>query len=117
MFDFEKLDKMIHEKWRLAIMALLASRRSWTFQELKAELKMSDGNLITHMRTLHKLGLVSVTKEMPVRPQTSYAMHDEGAEPRSASTSRCSEQIVKQWKEISVPARAPLCHKVTDDCR
>ena len=63
MFDFQKLDKIIHEKWRLAIMALLASHRSWSFQELKAELKMSDGNLITHMRTLHKQGLVSVTKE------------------------------------------------------
>jgi hypothetical protein len=36
MFDFQKLDKIIHEKWRLAIMALLASRRSWSFQELKA---------------------------------------------------------------------------------
>ena len=44
MFDFEKLDKIIHEKSRLAIMALLASRPSWSFQELKAELQMSDGN-------------------------------------------------------------------------
>jgi DNA-binding HxlR family transcriptional regulator len=74
MLNFEKLDKIIHEKWRLAIMALLASRRTWSFQELKSELKMSDGNLITHMRTLHKLGLVSATKEftaVPKRPTHS----------------------------------------------
>ena len=97
MFDFEKLDKIIHEKWRLAIMALLASRRSWTFQELKAELKMSDGNLITHMRTLHKQGLVSVTKEMRGRPQTSYALTAKG---RAAFREHIEalEQIVKQWK-------------------
>ena len=79
MFDFQKLDKIIHEKWRLAIMALLASHRSWSFQELKAELKMSDGNLITHMRTLHKQGLVSVTKEFRGRPQTTLRIDCERA--------------------------------------
>jgi DNA-binding HxlR family transcriptional regulator len=97
MFDFQKLDKIIHEKWRLAIMALLASRRSWSFQELKAELKMSDGNLITHMRTLHKQGLVSVTKEFRGRPQTTYALTTKG---RSAFREHINalEEIVKEWK-------------------
>ena len=98
MFDFEKLDKIIHEKWRLAIMALLASRRSWSFQEIKAELKMSDGNLITHMRTLHKQGLVSMTKEFRGRPQTSYALTGKG---RAAFREHINalEQIVKAWKK------------------
>jgi len=97
MFDFQKLDKIIHEKWRLAIMALLASRRSWSFQELKAELKMSDGNLITHMRTLHKQGLVSVTKEIRGRPQTTYSLTVKG---RSAFREHINalEEIVKEWK-------------------
>ena len=97
MFDFQKLDKIIHEKWRLAIMALLASRRIRSFQELKAELKMSDGNLITHMRTLHKQGLVSVTKEIRGRPQTTYALTAKG---RSAFREHINalEEIVKEWK-------------------
>ena len=97
MFDFQKLDRIIHEKWRLAIMALLASRRSWSFQELKAELKMSDGNLITHMRTLHKQGLVSVTKEFRGRPQTTYSLTVKG---RTAFREHIDalEQIVQQWK-------------------
>ena len=97
MFDFQKLDKIIHEKWRLAIMALLALHRSWSFQELKAELKMSDGNLITHMRTLHKQGLVSVTKEFRGRPQTTYALTSKG---RSAFREHINalEEIVKEWK-------------------
>ena len=97
MFDFQKLDKIIHEKWRLAIMALLASRRSWSFQELKAELKMSDGNLITHMRTLHKQGLVSFTKEFRGRPQTTYSLTVKG---RAAFREHIDalEQIVRQWK-------------------
>ena len=98
MFDFQKLDKIIHEKWRLAIMALLASRRSWSFQELKAELKMSDGNLITHMRTLHKQGLVSITKEFHGRPHTSYALTAKG---RTAFRDHINalERIVKELKK------------------
>jgi DNA-binding HxlR family transcriptional regulator len=78
MFDFKKLDKVIHEKGRLAIMTLLATRVSWFYQDLKAELGMSDGNLITHLRTLHKLGLVAMTKEVRARPQTSYSLTAKG---------------------------------------
>ena len=78
MLDFDKLDKTIHEKGRLAIMTLLASRARWAFQDLKSETKMSDGNLITHLRTLHQGGYVAVTKEMLDRPQTSYSLTTRG---------------------------------------
>ena len=78
MIDFSQLDKTIHEKGRLAIMSLLAARAGWPFQDLKAELKMSDGNLITHLRTLIKTGYVAETREMKARPQTSYALTKEG---------------------------------------
>ena len=78
MFDFDKLDKTIHEKGRLGIMTLLATRPSWSFQDLKAELNMSDGNLITHLRTLHQAGYVAVTKEIIDRPQTSYSLTARG---------------------------------------
>ena len=78
MIDFSQLDKTIHEKGRLAIMSLLAARAGWPFQDLKAELKMSDGNLITHLRTLIKTGYVAETREMKTRPQTSYALTKEG---------------------------------------
>ena len=78
MIDFGKLDKTIHEKGRLSIMTLLATRPSWTFQDLKSQLAMSDGNLITHLRVLHDAGHVAVTKEMLDRPQTSYSLTDRG---------------------------------------
>ena len=78
MFEFEKLDKTIHERGRLGIMTLLATRASWTFQDLKAELKMSDGNLITHLRTLHEAGHVAIIKEVQDRPQTSYSLTTKG---------------------------------------
>jgi DNA-binding HxlR family transcriptional regulator len=78
MPDFDKIDKTIHEKGRLSIMTLLAGRASWPFQDLKAELRMSDGNLVTHLRTLHQAGYVAITKEILDRPQTSYSLTTKG---------------------------------------
>ncbi len=94
MLDFDKLDKAIHEKGRLAIMTLLATRVRWSFQDLKAELSMSDGNLVTHLRTLHKVGLVAQTKEVKGRPQTSYALTSKG-KTAFKEYLRVLEQIVK----------------------
>jgi DNA-binding HxlR family transcriptional regulator len=78
MFDFDRLDKLIHEKGRLAIMTLLAARPSWPFQDLKTELRMSDGNLITHLRALHQAGYVAFRKEIFTRPQTRYELTARG---------------------------------------
>ena len=98
MFDFDKIDKVIHEKGRLGIMTLLATRPSWTFQDLKAELELSDGNLVTHLRTLNEHGYVTVTKEILDRPQTSYALTEKG---RSSFQDYLTilEQIVKAARE------------------
>lgn len=80
MIDFSQLDRTIHEKGRLSIMTLLASRAdSWPFQDLKAQLDMSDGNLITHLRTLEKAGFIRSEKSAgDGRPQTLYFLTPAG---------------------------------------
>lgn len=79
MIDFDQLDKVIHEKGRLSIMTLLAGRDDWSFQELKAELGMSDGNLITHLRTLAAGGYVREDRdESGSRPRTTYELTKAG---------------------------------------
>ena len=78
MFDFDRLDRLIHEKGRLAIMTLLAARANWPFQDLKAELRMSDGNLVTHLRALHQAGYVAYRREILIRPQTRYELTTRG---------------------------------------
>ena len=98
MLDFDKLDKAIHEKARLGIMTLLATRESWTFQELKSELNMTDGNLVTHLRILHEAGFVAVTKEVLDRPQTSYALTKKG-QAAFQDYIELLEQIVKAGKK------------------
>ena len=73
--DFDKIDKIIHERGRLAIMTLLATRVRWSFADLKNELKLSDGNLVTHLRTLHHAGLRRRDQGgSSIVPQTSYAL-------------------------------------------
>lgn len=59
---FLQLDRVIHEKGRLAIMSMLAASPALSFTEMRDTLKMTDGNLTTHIRTLQEAGYVSVTK-------------------------------------------------------
>jgi len=80
MIDFSQLDRTIHEKGRLSIMTLLASRvEPWAFQDLKSQLDMSDGNLITHLRTLEKAEFIAGEKITgDGRPQTLYTLSTTG---------------------------------------
>ena len=78
MIDFSQLDRVIHEKGRLSIMSLLAARGGWSFQDLKTQLSMSDGNLITHLRALVQAGYVASRKEIITRPQTKYELTAKG---------------------------------------
>ncbi len=49
-----RLDETIHQRTRLAVMATLAGVTSLTFNDLKAELALTDGNLSTHLALLDK---------------------------------------------------------------
>lgn len=77
--SFKQLDKVIHEKSRMAIMSTLASSAQFSFTELRNTLGMTDGNLTTHIRTLQKSGYVSVAKSFSDnRPLTTCALTRDG---------------------------------------
>jgi len=57
-----QIDRIIHEKGRLAIMSMLAASPELSFTDLRETLQMTDGNLTTHIRTLQEAGYVSVAK-------------------------------------------------------
>ena len=95
---FLQLDRVIHEKGRLPIMALLAASPQLSFTEMRDTLNMTDGNITAHVRTLHEAGYVSVTKAIQDnRPLTTYSLTKEG---RKAFTIYIDllEQIVRQSK-------------------
>ena len=93
---FDKLDRVIHERGRLLIMSLLAASESLSFKELKEYLKMTDGNLSVHMRTLEESGYISVCKSFVDRkPCTEYALTEEGRHAFQEHI-RALEEIIKQ---------------------
>jgi DNA-binding MarR family transcriptional regulator len=95
---FLQLDRVIHEKGRLAIMSMLAASPELSFTELREALSMTDGNLTTHIRTLQQAGYLSVTKSFQNnRPLTTCALTAAG---RKAFTGYINllERIVRQSK-------------------
>ena len=59
----EKLNKIIHERVRLAVMSALAARGKLTFNELKKILDVTDGNLSVHTAVLEEHGLIKIKKD------------------------------------------------------
>jgi len=69
------LDRLIHERTRLAIISALAVNTSLTFSELKELLGASDGNLSVHARKLEDAGSKSFAGRMP---KTEYRLTPSG---------------------------------------
>lgn len=96
--NFLQLDKVIHEKGRLAIMSLLAASPELSFTELRDTLQMTDGNIVSHIRTLQEAGYVAVTKQFrDSRPLTTCQLTTTGRAAFADHISRL-EQIVRQYK-------------------
>ena len=75
----EGLDKVIHERARLGIVASLAARGEISFNELKNALGMTDGNLSVHARVLEEAGYVRVEKKFVARkPRTTLSLTAKG---------------------------------------
>jgi len=94
--EFLQLDRVIHEKGRLAIMSMLAATAELSFTEMRDALAMTDGNLTTHIRTLQEAGYISVTKSFQNnRPHTTCSMTASG---KRAFTSYINllERIIQQ---------------------
>ena len=73
------LDRLIHERTRLAIISALAVNTSLTFSELKELLGASDGNLSVHARKLEDAGYIACTKAFAGRvPKTEYRLTTAG---------------------------------------
>ena len=69
------LDKLIHERVRLAIVSALAASTSLGFNELKKLTGTTDGNLSVHARKLEEAGYVLCTKRFEGRvPKTEFRL-------------------------------------------
>jgi len=77
--EIPELDRLLHERMRLAIASALASQPSLTFVEMKRLLGATDGNLSVHARKLEEAGYVACTKSFEGRtPRTEYRLTEKG---------------------------------------
>jgi DNA-binding transcriptional ArsR family regulator len=76
-----ELDRLIHERMRLAIVSALAATDSLGFNELKKLVGATDGNLSVHARKLEDAGYVVCEKRFEGRlPKTEFRLTAEGRE-------------------------------------
>jgi len=93
---FLQLDRVIHEKGRLAIMSMLAASPELSFTELRDALSMTDGNLTSHMRTLQENGYVALSKSYQEnRPLTTCSLTAAGKK-AFANYINLLEQVLQQ---------------------
>ena len=94
----ERLDKVIHERVRLAVLSALAARGRLTFTELKQLLEVTDGNLSVHGNILAEHGLIEIQKEFVGRkPRTTFSLTRKGR--------REFGRYVEELRQILKPGR------------
>ena len=75
----DKIDAVIHERVRLAIVSALAVAPELRFGELKEMLSLTDGNLSAHARTLEDAGYIRIRKSFAGRrPLTTMRLTRKG---------------------------------------
>jgi DNA-binding MarR family transcriptional regulator len=77
--DSREIDALIHHRLRLGILSALAATASLTFNDLKALMRTTDGNLSVHARKLEDAQYVTCTKGFEGRrPKTEYRLTARG---------------------------------------
>ncbi len=80
-YDYREIDDVIHGRVRLSVMAYLSGAGAAEFNELKAKVGVSDGNLSVHIRKLEDARYVRVEKKFSGRrPLTICRLTKKGRE-------------------------------------
>jgi DNA-binding HxlR family transcriptional regulator len=97
--DAIALDRVIHERMRLAILSALAGREVLSFAELKSLTGATDGNLSVHARKLEEAGYAVCTKSFAGRiPRTEYRITAAGRQALHAYLDHM-DALIRQVRE------------------
>src|SRR5262245_3973451 len=107
-FAYDGLDRVIHEKARLGIIASLAAHANGVvFTDLKDLCSLTDGNLSRHLAILQEAGLVQMWKGFKDnRPQTLVQLTALGRR-RFEEYISVLESVVTDAFEAAKPATQP----------
>ena len=93
-FDIGRIDDVIHGRLRLGVMAYLANAEVADFNELKALLDVTQGNLSVQLRKLEDAGYVTIEKGFLGRkPRTQVRITDAGRKAFAAYLEALSKVI------------------------
>ena len=96
-----ELNDVVHQRVRLAILAVLAEARRADFGFLKETLGLTDGNLSRHLQVLEEAKLVAITKGYEgKRPRTWVAATKAGRTAFGAELTALKE-IVRRAEHAS----------------
>jgi DNA-binding HxlR family transcriptional regulator len=93
---FDKLNKLFDSRIRIGIMSALIVNETMNFNELKALLDLTDGNLASHLKTLEDHKMIVVNKGFIGRKtNTTYSITSLGQKEFKAHIAAL-ENIFKQ---------------------
>jgi len=98
---YENIKQIFHEPNRLAIMSALCAAETdgMTFNELKKECGLTDGNLSRHLNTLKRIDVIRIEKKfVGVKPRTTVFISENGYEKFNEYLNALSE-VLEQAKE------------------
>jgi len=100
-FQYAGLDRLLHERARLGILASLAAHgKGLSFGDLKRLCGLTDGNLSRHLAALQAAGVVAISKEFQSnRPRTTCRITANGRA-RFAAYLNQLEQVVADASEV-----------------
>jgi DNA-binding MarR family transcriptional regulator len=88
--DSPTLDRLIHEPNRLAILTILSTTQDADFLFLQRALRLTNGNLSSHLTKLEAGGLITVEKSfVGKKPHTRVAL-----------TSHGRERVSTHWEQL-----------------
>lgn len=106
----QSLERVFHEPNRLAIMSALGGvAEGLTFNELKEQCRLTDGNLSRHLKALEEAGAVKIHKQKDdgARPQTTLFLTPSGRR-EFVEYLQTLESVLQQAAEALSVDRAPV---------
>jgi DNA-binding transcriptional ArsR family regulator len=113
---YSALNKLFHEPNRLAIVSALCNESNGiTFNQLKEECNLTDGNLSRHLRSLQRARIIRIKKSfVQSKPQTTIYFTERGRDSFIRYLEALEEVLLKAAESLNVegsnfslkPARA-----------
>ena len=104
---YEALQKIFHEPNRLAIMsALCAASDGLTFNQLKEQCNLTDGNLNRHLKVLEEAAAIRIQKEfVEAKPRTTIFISEKGLDRFNEYLNALAEVLKQAGKAIEATGK------------